>query len=140
MLNGWIGNSVRAALTTVAVVAALGCGGAVRDPGAGDASRPAADAEVGPAEEPREPLDAGDGRYYGEWPTCSPDASPWASDECPMATSCQAGVCCNGFVVKGKCVCGLGPGCDALHVCCYTEHRPPAGTEPSCIHIDRRCY
>ncbi len=41
------------------------------------------------------------------------------TDDCFMAQSCQAGLCCAGVVTNGQCSCGASAGCDIRSVCCW---------------------
>ena len=46
--------------------------------------------------------------------------------------SCEEGLCCNGHMDAGVCLCGSAPGCDMFSTCCATfGYAEDAGCAPS---------
>lgn len=59
------------------------------------------------------------GRLIGDPPRCDGDGGGACAAE-----DCREGLCCNGDVIDGRCVCGEGAGCDVLHICCQRRDGP----------------
>jgi len=41
--------------------------------------------------------------------------------DCDGVQTCQAGYCCGGKMVGGRCLCGDGPGCNLVQQCCDVD-------------------
>lgn len=105
-----------------------GCGSVIADGASPDASAVSdvGDASTSDASDAWKRSDTSAGRLVGDAAPCGGDTDP----ECRFA--CLDGVCCNGQVVDGKCICGEGAGCDILHFCCVRKNAPTP-RPPECV-------
>lgn len=69
-------------------------------------------------------VDAGNGLRPCKLPT-----------DCDGMQTCQAGYCCGGTMVGGRCLCGDEPGCNLTHQCCDLDSICVPGVHLACHTI-----